>query len=107
MSVVQPAYHSFEGNRGQGSFLESGRRRLSCERVFMNSKGYVMDISTAPAVMPARMERVGLGFELVVGEVEGVASGPEAVACAAAMLVGDFRNAGRRELMGASCCRRV
>ena len=31
--VVQPAYHC-EPKGGQGSFLPSGNRRLSCERVF-------------------------------------------------------------------------
>jgi hypothetical protein len=31
--VVQPAYHCFP-NGGHGSFLPSGSRRLSCDRVF-------------------------------------------------------------------------
>lgn len=62
MAVVQPVYHSFEGNGGQGSFLESGNLRLSCDRVLRRSKGYVMAISTAPAVEPAIIERNALGW---------------------------------------------
>jgi hypothetical protein len=61
MAVVQPVYHSFEGKGGQGSFFASGKRRLSCERVFRRSKGYVIEISTAPAVEPAMIERRALG----------------------------------------------
>jgi hypothetical protein len=38
-AVVQPVYHSREGKGGQGTFLESGRRRLSWERVFSRSNG--------------------------------------------------------------------
>ena len=40
--VVQPVYHSAEGNRGHGSFLESGNWRFNWDRVFANSKGYVI-----------------------------------------------------------------
>lgn len=35
---------------------------MSCVRVFANSAGYVIAISTAPAVLPAIMLRSGEGF---------------------------------------------
>lgn len=60
-AVVQPVYHSFDGKGGHGTFFESGNRRLSCERVLRRSKGYVIAISTAPAVEPAIIDRSGLG----------------------------------------------
>ena len=63
INVVQPAYHC-RPNGGHGSFLESGNRRLSCMRVFANSAGYVMVISTAPAVEPAMIDRNTLGLGL-------------------------------------------
>lgn len=62
MSVVHPAYHSLEGNLGNGSFCESGSLWFSCDLVFANSKGYVIEISIAPAVEPAMIERKMLGY---------------------------------------------
>lgn len=46
IAVVHPVYHSLEGNGGHGNFLESGKRRLSCDRVLRRSKGYVIAITT-------------------------------------------------------------
>jgi hypothetical protein len=66
IKVVHPAYHC-RPNGGHGSFLESGNRRLSCVRVFANSAGYVIAISTAPAVEPAMIERSALGLGLGLG----------------------------------------
>lgn len=61
MSVVHPAYHCGP-NGGNGTLCEEGRLWLSWMRVLANSAGYVIAISTAPAVEPAMMERRGLGL---------------------------------------------
>ena len=53
-------------NGGHGSFCPADKRWLSCVLVLANSAGYVMAISTAPAVLPAMMDRNGLGFSLLV-----------------------------------------
>ena len=61
INVVHPAYH-WGPNGGKGSFCEEGRFWFSWMRVLANSAGYVMAISTAPAVEPAMMERSGEGL---------------------------------------------
>jgi hypothetical protein len=66
IKVVHPAYHCLP-NGGHGSFFPSGNLRLSCDRVFANSAGYVIEISTAPALAPARIERIALAFFFSVG----------------------------------------
>lgn len=68
IKVVHPAYHCLP-NGGQGSFFPSASLRLSWERVLANSAGYVIDISTAPAVAPAKMDRIALGFLFSVDAV--------------------------------------
>jgi hypothetical protein len=61
IKVVHPAYHCFP-NGGKGSFCPAARREFNCVRVLANSAGYVMAISTAPAVLPAMIERNGDGL---------------------------------------------
>lgn len=70
MRVVQPAYHCAPKG-GKGSFWPGASRELSCVRVFANSAGYVIAISTAPAVLPAIMLRKGDGFSFLFVEVVG------------------------------------
>lgn len=44
--VVQPVYHSLDGNGGQGSPRVPGSCLFNWERVFANSKGYVITITS-------------------------------------------------------------
>lgn len=49
---------------------------MSCVRVLANSAGYVIAISTAPAVLPAIMDRKGDGFSFFcVGDGDGATDG--------------------------------
>ena len=71
ISVVHPAYQALP-NFGHGSFPLSGNLLFSCVRVFANSNGYVIAISTAPAVLPAMMLRSAEGLCLGGSEVLAV-----------------------------------
>ena len=77
---MHPAYHALP-NGGHGSFAESANLRFNCvlvfatgvsggqsnalrsfvSRIYIHSAGYVIPISTAPAVDPAIIERKALG----------------------------------------------